>query len=227
MVAVAARARVDAGESRGIGWTVGALAVLIGGLGVRLVVGGAGVGDRSAMVMALALSLGAWAAARLLGGPRVAFGVMLAVVALLDLAALPQKNPPAYDDLQAFYRTDQLLSSQVTAPAGTDSGATLTVLAQPMFTDAQPQFGLAGTVNGRPMGWSCAFGHGIQTLALPLPAGIVRPAETADVQLHLSGSPSRESDYLVVYASSQRGGFLVSLVPTSALDSSVTRCALA
>ncbi|MBV9579377.1 MAG: hypothetical protein JO057_12380 [Chloroflexi bacterium] len=224
MVAVASRARIQAADNHTVGWTLGALAVLVIGLAVHLILGGAGVGDRSAMVMSVLLSAGAWAAARVLGGPRVAFLVTLGLVAVLELAALPQRNPPVYDDLQAFFATDQLLSTQLTVPAGVDNGATLTVLAQPTFTGAQPQFGLAGDVNGTPLSWSCAFGHGMQTLALPLPAGLVRPGATADVQLHLSGSPTRESDYLVVYASSQRGGFLVSIVPTSGLDASVTHC---
>ena len=46
--------------------------------------------------------VGVWLAARLLGGPRTAFLATLALVALLDLAALPQRNQPQYDDLQAF-----------------------------------------------------------------------------------------------------------------------------
>jgi hypothetical protein len=227
VVAVASTARVGAAERRGVGWTVGALAVLLVGLGLRAVLGGAGAGDRSAIVMSVVLSIGIWTAARLLSGPRVAFMVTLVVVALLDLAALPQRNPPTYDDLQALYRTDQELSTRVSASTDVETGVVLTVLAQPTFAGAQPQFGLAAVVNGMPLTWSCAFGRGIQTLALPLPAGTVRQGETADVQLHLSGSPTRESEYLVVYASSQRGGLLVSLAPTSGLDAGVTRCTLA
>jgi hypothetical protein len=163
----------------------------------------------------------------LLGGPKVAFLVTLGVVALLDLAVLPQRATPVYDDLEAFYRTDQALSTRVAAPAGVESGAVLTVVAQPTFPGAQPRFGLAGEVNGTSLTWNCTFGRGIQTLALPLPAGLVQPGEAADVHLRLSGSPSRENDYLVVYASSQRGGFLVALASASGLDPNVTRCAMA
>jgi hypothetical protein len=227
VVAVASPARAYTAKTRGLGWTIGALAILPVGLGVRLVFGGGGVGDRSAMVMSALLCVGVWAAARVLGGPRVAFVAALALVALLDLAALPARNPPAYDDLQAFYRSDQVLSSRVPAPAGFGGDAVLTVLAQPTFAGSQPRFGLGGAVNGTPLNWSCAFDRGIQTLALPLPAGLVRPGETADVQLHLSGSPSRESEYLAVYASSQRGGFLVSITPASTLGGNVTHCTLA
>jgi len=229
VVAVASRARVDVAESRGLGWTLGAAAVLLIGLALRVLLGGAGVGDRSAMVMTVLLSVGIWAAARVLGGPRVAFFATLVVVVLFDLAALPQRAPPAYDDLEAFYRTDQVLAVPgVAVPPGLDPGAAaLTVLVQPTFAGAQPQFGLAGTINGAPASWTCAFQHGLQTLALPVPPAALGSGQTADVQLHLTGSPSPESEYLVVYASSHQGGFLVALAPANSLDASVTRCTLA
>jgi hypothetical protein len=229
VVALASGARVDAAERRGVSWTwtAGAVAVLAVGLGVRALLGGAGVGDRSAMVMSVLLSVGAWVAARVLAGPRVAFCVTLVVVALLDVAALPQRDPPAYDDLQAFYRTDQMLATQVAVPASVGGDAALTLVAQPTFAGSQPRFGLSGTVNGVALSWTCAFERRIQTLGLPLPAGTLQPGQPADVQLHLTGEPSREREYLVAYASSQRGGFLISAVPAAGLDASMTRCALA
>jgi hypothetical protein len=46
---------------------------------------------------------------------------------------------------------------------------------------------------------------------LPLPAAVLKGASTVDVRLQLNGSPSREGDYLLVYQSSERGGFLVSM----------------
>jgi len=215
-------------DSRGVGWTIAALVLVAVGLGgVRGVLGGAGVGDRSAVVMSVLLCLGIWFATRLLGGPKLACLVTLAAVVLLDVAALPQRSPPPYDDLEAFYRTDQMLSTRVSAPSSAESSTALTVLAQPTFAGTQPRFGLAGVVNGAQLSWNCTFGHGLQTLALPLPDGLVPPGGSADVQLHLSGSPSRENDYLVVYASSPRGGFVVSLVPVSGLDPGVTPCTLA
>jgi hypothetical protein len=202
--------------------------VLLVGLGLRVLIGGAGVGDRSAIVMTVLLGVGAWAAARLLSGPRAAFIVTVVLVALLDLAALPQRTPPPFDDLQAFYSTDQVLVIPVSVPPGLDpAAAALTVLVQPTFAASQPQFGLAGTVNGAPATWSCAFQHGIQTIALPVPPGALASGATADAELHLTGSPSRESEYLVVYASSQRGGFVASLAPLASLDAGVTRCTLA
>jgi hypothetical protein len=47
------------------------------------------------------------------------------------------------------------------------------------------------------------------------------------VRLHLTGSPSRDGDYLVVYASSRLGGFDIALQPQSGLDGSVIRCTAA
>jgi hypothetical protein len=44
------------------------------------------------------------------------------------------------------------------------------------------------------------------------------------VQLHLTGSPSRDGDYLIVYASSRQGGYLIS--PGSP-DPNATRCSAA
>jgi hypothetical protein len=211
-------------------WTIAALAVLVLGLGLRLALGGGGVGDRSAVVMSVLLAVAGWLAAWLLVGPRAALVITLVLVALLDLAALPARNAAEYDDLEAFYRTDQMLSAQPVVPAGVDQGGVaITLLAQPYFAAAQPRFGLAGEVNGTPLQWSCAFPRGIQRIALPLPAGLASPAATgtADVRLHLTGAPDHTSEYLVVYASSRQGGFVISLEPVDALNASVTRCALA
>lgn len=194
------------------------------GLVLRLVLGRFGVGDRSADVMLVLLAVAGWLAAQLLAGPRAALITVLVLVALIDLAALPPRNEPQYDDLQAFYRTDQVISAQLPVPA-TESAA-ITLLAQPVFSGAQPQFGLAGDVNGRSMAWTCAFRRGIQSVALPLaqmPAG----SRPANVQLHLTGTPSRESEYLVIYASSRLGGFVIGLQPQASLEAGVTRCTLA
>jgi hypothetical protein len=202
-------------------WTVSAAAVLLAGLVVRLLVGGGGgVGDRSAMVMTALLAVAGWLAARLLAGPRAALLAMVGIVALLDLAALPARNPPEYDDLEAFYRTDQVLTAQLAVPSSRNLA--ITVLARPVFDGARAQFGLAGEVNGSPQAWTCAFTRGVQRIALPL--SIQGLVGTADVRLHLSGSPTRESEYLVVYASSKLGGFVLGLQPLASLDPSVTRC---
>ena len=164
-----------------------------------------------------------WLAARLVAGQRAALLVTVALVGLLDLAALPPRSTTEYDDLQAFYRTDQMLTAHLTVPSGQDLA--ITVLAQPVFTGAQAPFGLAGEVNGTSLAWTCAFQRGVQRLALPVPRGAF-DSNVADVQLHLSGAPTRESDYLVVYASSKLGGFVLDLQPLAALAANVTRCAL-
>jgi hypothetical protein len=201
------------------------------GLGLRLVLGGGGVGDRSAVVMSVLLAVAAWFATWLLAGPRAALVVTVVLVALLDLAALPVRNSAGYDDLEALYRTDQMLSAQLAVPAGTrpdQGGLAITLLAQPFFAAAEPRFGLGGEVNGTPLQWTCAFPRGIQRIALPLPAGLASDTQgTADVRLHLTGAPDHTSEYLVVYASSREGGLVISLQPIGALDPSVTSCALA
>lgn len=202
-------------------WTAASLGVLLIGVTLRLVLGGFAVGDRSAVIMLVLLAMTSWLAARLLSGPRAALITILVLVALIDMAALPPRNAPQYDDLQAFYRTDQLISAQLAVPP-TDSAA-ITLLAQPVFSGSQPTFGLAAEVNGSSMAWTCAFRRGIQSIALPLaqpPAG----SAVANVQLHLTGTPSRESEYLVVYASSKLGGFVIGLQPQASLDAGVTRC---
>jgi hypothetical protein len=205
--------------------------VLVIGLGLRLVLGGGGVGDRSAVVMSVLLAVAGWLAAWLLAGPRAALVVGLVLVALLDLAALPARNASDYDDLEAFYRTDQTLSAQLAVPGGGDQGGGLaiTLLAQPYFAGAQPRFGLAGEVNRTPLQWTCDFPRGIQRIALPLPVGVAASEsnDTADVRLHLTGVPDHNGEYLVVYSSSRQGGFVISLEPIGAQNTSETRCAVA
>jgi hypothetical protein len=195
---------------------VAAAIVVVLGVGIRLAIGGAGVGERSAVVMSLLLTLAAWLAARLLGGVRVALIVACVATALLDIAALPRHDPPPYDDLQAFYSTDQVFSARLVVPGG--GASDVQVLAQPVFSGNQPRFGLAGDVNGAAYQWRCTFAHGIQRIALPITA--VRGG-SADVRLHLTGTPARDGDYLIVYASSRLGGFVVSIgMP----DPGATRC---
>jgi hypothetical protein len=207
----------------GWGWTIAAGVVLLAGFGLRLVLGGGGVGDRSALVMMVLLGGAAWLAARLFGGPRAALIALAAVVLLVDLAALPPRNQTEYDDLEAFYRTDQTLSAQLTAPG--DPNAAITLLVEPMYTGAQARFGLAGDVNGMPLEWTCGFQHGIQRVALNLPPGLLAPGQPANVQVHLSGAPTHDGDYLVVYASSRLGGFVISLDPVG--SSNAVLCPLA
>ena len=100
--------------------------MLIVGLGARLALGGTGAGDRSALVMATLLTLGAWLAARLIGGPRTAFLVSLGLVVLFDVAALPPRGVTEYDGVEAWYRTDQVVAAQLARP--TTGAANLTLL---------------------------------------------------------------------------------------------------
>ena len=205
-------------------WTAAAAGVVLLGLIVRLAVGGSGVGQRSAMVMTVLLAVAAWLAARMLSGRRAALAVCIVFVAVLDIAALPARDTAEYDDLQAFYRTDQAISATPAVPAGSDLAVAM--LAQPVFSGSQPQFALAGDVNGTSLSWACPFQHGIQRLALPVPASALSQG-SANVQLRLTGSPSRDGDYLVAYASSRMGGFDIAVQPVAGLDANVTRCTLA
>jgi hypothetical protein len=119
-----------------------------------------------------------------------------------------------------------VLSAQLPVPGAADD-TDITLLVQPVFSGAQARFGLAGDVNGTSLQWSCPFQHGIQRLALGVPSEVVRGQPTADVRLHLSGTPERESDYLVVYTSSRLGGFVISLDPAGSPSANVTRCSVA
>jgi hypothetical protein len=209
-------------------WRAATAAVLAAGIALRLALDAGGVGNRAAAVMMALLGLSAWTAAALLGTPRAAFLVTLGLVALLDLAALPPRTSVEYDDRQAFYRTDQLLVARVpTSPASVQAqpSPVLTLLVEPVFGGPQPQFGLAGEVGGAALAWDCTLRHGLQRLALPVPAAAIAGAASIDIRLHLTGSPSRESDYLLVYTSSARGGFLVSLVGAADVGQGSTICA--
>jgi hypothetical protein len=215
----------------GPGWIVAAGGVLVVGLSLRLALGGGGVGNRSAIVMATLLSVGAWLAAMLLSTPRTAFLVTLGAVAVFDLAALPASNAPEYDDREAFFRTDQVITAQVRTPpglVGTQAQAMLVLLVEPMFpaSVAQPRFGLAGEVGSAALAWDCAFQRGLQQLALPLPPVAMAGSASVDVRLRLTGSPTRETDYLLVYASAPRGGFLVSLLGAADVAPKATMCTL-
>jgi hypothetical protein len=181
--------------------------VLVIGVGARLALGGTGVGDLSALVVGALIAVGMWLGVRLVAGPRVALVATILVVALVDVAALPSRDQPAYDDLQAFYSTDQELS--VSLPVQPGGASAISLLVRPVFSGPRARFGLAGDVNGAAYQWACQFAQGVQTLALP--AAMEGPR--ADVKLRLTGSPSRDGDYLVVYASSRLGGFIVSAAP--------------
>ncbi len=230
MVALASPEATDASGTSRDGtrwsWSLATGAVLLLAVGLRLTLHGGGVGERSAAVMMVLLGLSTWAAAVVLATPRTAFLVTLGLVALLDVAALPARTVTEYDDRQAFYQTDQVLAARVSISPATQTRPALTLLVEPLFSGAQPQFGLAGDVGGTLLAWDCAFRRGLQRLALPIPISTIDNAAALDVRLHLTGSPTRESDYLLVYASSARGGFLVSMSGAADLAQGGTLCTL-
>jgi hypothetical protein len=218
-----------ASPRRARAWGLAAAGVLVVGMGVRLALGAGGTGDRSAVIMAAMLITGAWLTAMLVGTPRLAFGVTLGLVALFDLAALPSRSEPAYDSREAFFRTDQSFSAQVSAPpTGAPNAMLLTLPVEPVFpvSASQPKFGLAGEVGGASLEWDCTFSRGLQTVALPVPPSALASAGPVDVRLHLTGAPSRETDYLLAYASAAHGGFLMSVVPATDVGADATLCAV-
>jgi hypothetical protein len=202
-------------------WAASAAAALLLGLGLRLAFGAGGIGDVSAMVMACLVAIGVWLAAVLAASFRAAFFCVLGLMVLLDLGALPVRGP-IYDDREAFFRTDQVLRTSVAAPTAGD--AWLLVLAEPVFSGSQPRFGLSGSVGGASAAWTCEYRHGMQWLTLPVATAGLEPGRPSDVTLQLTGSPARDGDYLLVYSSATRGGFLVSLVGASEVPEDATRC---
>jgi hypothetical protein len=209
----------------GLGWVAGAVLAIAFGVGIRLAGGGVGAGERSAAVMIALLSLPVWLATALLSTPRRAFLIVLGLVALLDFAGLPAWNVPEYDDREAFYRTDQAFTARV-AIATALSGPTLTLLVEPVSASASGQaaIGLAGDVGNATLAWSCPFQRGMQRLALPIPLAAIAGKDEVDVRLHLTGSPRREGDYLLVYASSRKRGFLMSMVSAANVEQNATSC---
>jgi hypothetical protein len=194
------------------------LTILVG-IGARLMIGAGGIGDQSAAVMLAILGIVVWVASGMLASARTAFLLTLATVLLLDLAALPARGGPEYDDRQALFRTDQQLDVRLTAAGSGDQ--VLLALVEPVFGGAQPAFGMAAEINGRPLAWDCSFRHGIQQVALPLSS---LPAGEFDVRLRLTGTPSREADYLLVYSSSVRNGPLLSITSPRSVPPDATPC---
>ncbi len=181
MVAVARPA--FATRERPATWVIAAFVVLFAGTAVRLAVRPVDVAAVSAALLAALLWLGVWAGAVLLLSPRGAFLAALVTVLVLDFGALQPRMLVPFDDQQALYSADQV----VTLPA---PGGTAVVLVDAVFDGAQPTFGLAG--------YSCALRHGQQALALPM------RTNTGTVELRLAGAPNREREYLIVYTSASQ-----------------------
>jgi hypothetical protein len=206
VVAVAQPTATARGRTREQPWVAASLLVLAIGCAGRVVIGGVGVASLSAAVLGLVLWVGVWLAALLLANARVAFWVGLAAMLLLTVAALPARPMVDFDERQALYDTDQVIP--VPVPSG---AATVEVLLEPVFSGASPRFGLAGDVGGTRVAWTCPLRAGLQRVELAL------PPRASEVRLRLSGTPSRDGDYLVVYTS------LDGMSPTA---SDVVRCSL-
>ena len=91
-------------------------------------------------------------------------------------------------------------------------------------THCGEESGLAGDVGGVVLEWECGFKRGMQQLALPVPATAVSVGVPTEVHIHLTGSPSRETDYLLAYAAAPRGGFVASVVGPADLAAGATTC---
>jgi hypothetical protein len=170
-------------------WVLGALAVLVLGSAVRLALGGVGAPSVSSVMLAALLWLGLWLVTLLLFSPRAAFVVAFVAMVVLDVAALAPRTIAPYDERQALYRTDQDISLAVPANA-----SSVQVLVEAVLAGADPRFDLAGTLDdGTATTWSCPWRRGIQRLELPLPTG------SSTLRLRLTGSPTRDGDYLLVY----------------------------
>jgi hypothetical protein len=192
--------------------------VLAAGLLVRLTLGGFDIPKLSGALLVALLWLGVWLVSLLLANARVAFWVGLASMLVLDLGALPPRAAVEFDDREVLYRTDQVVSVRV-APAAGES--TLLVVAEPVLEGTQARFGLAADVASTYVEWSCPLRRGIQRLALPLPPV---GAGALDIRLKLTGAPSRDGDYLLIYASSAQHGLLVSTAGPASVGDDVTRC---
>jgi hypothetical protein len=230
VVAVAsAPSRLAVARRRLDRWLVASFAAFVLAVTLRFALGGGGVGARSAVVMltllVLGLGLAAWLGTR---SARGVFWIVLATSAAVDLGALPVRNAPEYDEREALYRVDQAVGRSVEVPSN-GSPLMLTVLAQAVWPADRPQpaFGVAAEVAGQQLAWRCEFERDIRRLALPVPGEIVANAQNVDARLRLTGVPSRETDYLVVYSSSGQGGYLIWLTPETSLSADITHCSLA
>jgi hypothetical protein len=205
------------------GWLIAAAVVLVVGIVLRLLLVPPAAGGLPAVVMLLVLASGAWILGWILGSPRVALTAVAGVVLLVVMAGLPARPGPNYDERSAFYRTDQVIEASVSA-TGDLRAPVLELLVEPVAAGAEPRFGLAGEVGPTTLEWSCPFQRGLQRVALPLPRQAIPSPGPLSVRLHLTGTPSAQSDYLLVYSSARR--YVVSVVDVSSLEPSVTRCSV-
>ena len=218
MVALASTPARVARRSRRLDLLACAGVIVLGAL-PRLAFGG-GPGERAALVMAVLLEAGVGLAVWLVRSPRAALVAVLVATLATNLAALPPRGLPPYDDRQALYRTDQSVVIQASG-----SGRWLPLLVEPRFAGDQPRWRLGATVGGSTVSWDCAWQHGLERILLPLP-GPPATADALDVRLVLGGAPSRDGDYLLIYSSAAQPRIpLLDTPPTT--GPSPTLCALA
>ena len=222
MVALTAPAGARARSRSNVLWSLASLGVVVLGVAPRVFLTTSGIGDRSAAVMALLLSLGAWLAAWLVLSPRAAFLVVGVAMIGFDLASLRPRAEPAFDDRVAVYRTDQSLDFTVFAPGSLQQPAML-LLVQPEFRGPSAPYALAADVNGERLVWDCGLERRLQRLVLPVPARAVGGGTVA-VRLRLVGAPDREDSYLTVY--SLQGQLAPPLIDERARPPESTVCAL-
>ena len=221
MVALETAARAEPASPRararlaGSRWWLATGAIVVLGSLAPLAVA-PGIGHLSAAVMSVLLGAGVAAIGLALDSPRAAFAGTLGLMLLLDLGRLPPRPAPGYEEPQALWQTDQTIDASL-------DGATsrLMVLADAEFEGQQAPFGLAATVNGQQHAWRCPFQHGRQWLELPLDGG---SSSSLDVRLGLSGAPDRDANYLVVYRSATRDGWLLGPSEDPAAPAPITTC---
>jgi hypothetical protein len=182
-----------------------------------------GIGHVSAAVLTLLVGLSIASVALALGSGRATFLATTAVVLLLDVGRLPVRPGPGYEEPEALWRTDQTLAvTALSSPGGLGS---LALLAQPVVADAESPLGVGATVNGEAAAWQCPFQPGVQWLQLPIDPALPASGTSLDVRLRLTGAPDRDHDYLVVFRSSRREGFLVQAgAPDPSIPAPVTSC---
>jgi hypothetical protein len=178
-----------------------------------------GVGHLSAAVMSLLLGSGVAAVGLGLGSARTSFVATLGLMLLLDVGRLPPRPAPGFEEPQALWQTgDQTIEASLNTSSGP---AHLAVLADAFYQGERAPYGLAATVNGHDYTWQCPFQKGRQWLELPVDTA---EANSLDVKLGLSGKPDREANYLVVYRSATRDGWLLGLTEDPAAPAPITTC---
>jgi hypothetical protein len=187
-------------------------------------VGVLGSSQVALVVLAALLSVCVGAAAVPLAGPRWALACGLGSLVLLNAVRIPVGQSVPYRWRQALYRSDQTIQQRVPLPTQPLGAPALRILVEPHLATRPPPFQLETSTPDRTQRWACPFAAGEQWLLLPLPAVPAADGDAVPVGLRLAGQPSRERDYLVVFAQNEASGFLIQLVDGSEPDPAAVRC---